>query len=66
MNAELASIIHEGKNHYVRKAGHGSYEVYRNGVTHATRCGIFQFSNDDAKALGRAIADCDRRDREAT
>lgn len=58
-------IIHEGSGHHVRRVGPGHYEVYRNGITAATRCGIFHFSNNDAKALARAIAECNRRDCEA-
>lgn len=65
MNAELRSIVHEGKQHHVRRVGVGHYEVYRNGITHATRCGVFHFSNDDGKAISHAIAECARRDSEA-
>lgn len=57
-------IIFETASFYVWKKAIGHYEVYRNGITSATRCSVIHFSNDDQKALTRAMAECNRRQRE--
>lgn len=58
-------IVHETATHHVLKIAVGHYEVYRNGVTAATRCGTYHFSNDDRYAIGRAILECDRMHRDS-
>lgn len=54
-------IIYENGNYWVRKVEAGHYEVYKNGITHSTRCSIVEYSDDDKKALAIAIEECDRR-----
>lgn len=58
----LNQIVYENGKHWVKKLGPGRYEVYRNELTHAVRRGQVSYTNDDDKALQRAIADCDRRE----
>ena len=53
-------IVYENGNFWVAKLGNGQYEVYKNMLTHAVRCGIVSY-NDNEKALNRAIAECDRK-----
>lgn len=58
----LYQIVYENGKHWVKKLAPGRYEVYRNTITHAVRCGQVSYTNDDAKALRKAIAECDRRE----
>ena len=60
--ATLAQIVYENGQHWVKKLSTGRYEIYRNDLTRAVRRGWVSYPNDDAKALQRAIADCDRRE----
>ena len=53
--------MHESGNYWIAKIGKGHFEVYKNGVTHATRCDIIHYSDDEPKALARAILLCERR-----
>ncbi len=54
-------IIHSSKNHFVIASKYG-FEVYRNGVTHATRCS--QIGYKGQQGIDRAIAECVRRESE--
>lgn len=58
---KLKNIVYEQGDYWVYKKNHGHYEVFRNGITHATRCAIIHFSSDDKKALDNAIKECQRR-----
>lgn len=58
----LSQIVYENGKHWVKKLSPGRYEVFRNELTCAVRCGQINFPNDEAKALKRAIAECDRRE----
>lgn len=51
-------IIYEKGDYHVLKAKHG-YEVYKNGLTHATRCAIIGYEGE--KGIGKAIEEIDRR-----
>lgn len=62
MSYKEKDIVHEGKNHWVLRVKPGYFEVYKRGITHSVRCDIIQFSNDESKALTRAIELCNRRD----
>lgn len=53
-------IIHEGRHHFVIQTKKG-FEVYRIGVTHATRCASIGWPFSE-KGRSRAIAECQRRD----
>lgn len=57
----VRNILYEHGEYFVIKARKG-YEVYRNGVTAATRCAII--GSDGEKWLKRAIEECDRRAKE--
>ena len=54
-------ILHQAGPYWVCKAKHG-YEVYKDGVTHATRCAIIGFEGQ--KGLTRAKAEADRRNQQ--
>jgi len=57
MNYKESDILYESKNYWVRGT-ENSYEVYKIGLTHSTRCAII------GKSLGlnRAIEECLRRE----
>lgn len=58
-----ADIAHENGDHWVLRVrsgrAAGTFEVYRAGATHSTRCAIIGYRGDEG--LRRAIAECDRR-----
>ncbi|WP_461533454.1 hypothetical protein [Sinomicrobium sp.] len=54
-------IVYENGNFWVAKLGSGQYEIYKNMLTHAVRCGIVSYGNDNEKALKAAITECDRK-----
>ena len=59
-----SDILHETKNHWVMKVKTGkragTYEVYKNGITHSTRCS--QIGYKGTEGLERAIKECERRE----
>jgi hypothetical protein len=59
MTLKTSDILHSTKNHFVIKAKHG-YEVYKTGITHATRCA--QIGYEGQEGLSKAIAECKRRE----
>lgn len=56
-----SDILYQKGDFWVCKATDASkgFEVYRDGVTHATRCAIIGYKGDDG--LQRAKTECDRR-----
>lgn len=53
-------IMYELGKHWVLKTNEGTYEVYKNGATCATRCGIVGIKGD--KGLQHAIGECNKRE----
>lgn len=58
MTVKLKDIVHEEGPYWVLRVAKG-FEVYKNGVTHSTRCAHFGYTGDEG--LRRAIAECRRR-----
>ena len=56
-----SDIIYEKGDFFVLKAKHG-YEVYKNGLTHSTRCAIIGYKGEIG--INKAIAEIDRRIKE--
>lgn len=56
----MSPILYRSENHYVIAAGKG-YEVYRGGLTHATRCAVIGFPGE--AGLAKALAEVKRRER---
>lgn len=54
-------IVYQTGDYDVRKIKAGHFEVYKNGVTAATRVGTFSYPNDPGKALTMAKVYADRR-----
>ena len=55
-----SDIAYERGEYWVLRVGKDKgYEVYKNGITHSTRCAIIGFPDD--VGLARAIAEIDRR-----
>jgi hypothetical protein len=59
MSYKESDIVYESGAHWVLRVKNG-FEVYKNGVTHSTRCAIIGFKG--AEGLERAKAECDRRE----
>lgn len=59
MSYKVKDICHETRNYFVIKVSTG-YEIYKNGITHATRCAQIGYKNQEG--LSRAIAECERRE----
>lgn len=55
-----SDIKYELGQHWVYQKANGSYEVYRNGITHSTRVAIIGFKGQDG--FDRAVAECKRRE----
>lgn len=53
-----SQIAYENDTHWVLDDGKGAYKVFRNGITHSTKCATI------GRSLGieRAIMEADRRD----
>lgn len=60
MSYALRDIMYEKGNHWVLRTNKGTYEVYKNGVTHSVRCAIIGFEGQ--KGLDRAKEECNRRE----
>lgn len=58
MSYQLKDVVHETKDYWALKTKTG-FEVYKNGITHSTRCSQIGFTGDEG--LEKAIAECDRR-----
>jgi hypothetical protein len=56
----MIKVLYENGSFWVCKAKHG-YEVYKDGVSHATRVAIIGYESE--KGLQKAIAEADRRAR---
>lgn len=54
-----AQIAYEKGEYWVLNLGKKGFEVYRNGITHSTRCAVIGFQG--GTGLSRAIAEIDRR-----
>jgi len=52
-------ILYENGYYWVCKIENGWYEVYKNGITHATRCAVIGYQGE--KGLNKAICECDKR-----
>lgn len=70
MTYKVKDIVYETKTHFAIRVDKsttaktgikvtGGYEVYKIGITHATRCAIIGWNGD--LGLARAIAECERR-----
>lgn len=55
---KLKDIIFESGNYFVLKAKHG-FEVYKNGITHSTRCAIIGYEGEIG--IAKAIKEIERR-----
>ena len=54
-----AQIAYEKADFWVLNLGKKGFEVYKNGITHSTRCAIIGYQGENG--LNRAIAEIDRR-----
>jgi len=55
-----SDIAYERGEYWVLRVGKDKgYKIYKNGITHSTRCAIIGFPGD--VGLARAIAEIDRR-----
>lgn len=54
-----SDILYENGNYWVCASAKGGYEVYRNGITHSTRCAIIGYKENEG--LERAKAECNKR-----
>jgi len=54
-------VVHENGIFWVHRQAPGKYQILRTGATYSTIVGWVTYTDDDAKALKRAIAECDRR-----
>ncbi len=54
----LKNIVYENDIYYVLKVTHG-FEVYKQGINHATRCAIIGYEGE--KGIARAIKEIERR-----
>lgn len=61
MSYKLEDISHECGAYFVINRGKGLFEVYKSGISHATRCAVIHYSNDPEKALRLAKVECERR-----
>lgn len=57
----LSDIVTESANHFAIRVGEKGFEVYRKGLTHATRCAIIGYTGD--RGLQRVSAEIERRER---
>lgn len=62
MSYKLEDVKHETPNFWVLDLHDRGYEVYRKGGTHSTRCA--QIGWPGAVGLEKAIAECERRQKE--
>lgn len=51
-------VLYDNESYWVTKAKHG-FEVYKNGLTHSTRCAIIGY--DGELGLKKAIDEANRR-----
>ena len=54
-----SDIAYEKGQFWVLNLGSKGFEVYKNGITHSTRCAVIGFSGQNG--LDRAIVEIDRR-----
>jgi hypothetical protein len=54
-----SDILYENKNYWVYGTKKGTYEVYKVGITHSTRCAIIGYKGNEG--LEMAKAECDKR-----
>lgn len=53
-------IKYELGEHWVYQKKNGTFEVYKNGLTHSTRVAIIGFKGQEG--FDRAVAECKRRE----
>lgn len=58
---KLKDVVHETKNYWVLRVKNG-FEVYKSGITHSVRCARIGWKGKEG--LNKAIAECDRREKE--
>lgn len=58
---KVSDILFEKGEYFILKASYG-YEVYRNGLTHSTRCAQIGYKGETG--MQRAIQEIDRRIKE--
>lgn len=63
MGYKLKDVMHETENYWVLRVVNG-FEVYKNGITHSTRCAQIGWKGD--VGLNKAIAECEKREAAAT
>lgn len=56
-----SDIKYELGDHWVFQKANGTFEVYKNGLTHSRRVAIIGFKGE--VGLKRAIAECERREK---
>jgi hypothetical protein len=56
---KLSDIVIERSPYWVKRTAKGYFEIYRNGVTHSTRCAVIGFAGEEG--LRRVNAEIDRR-----
>ena len=56
-----SDIVYERGDYWVSREDVGYYKIWRTGATCSTRVGTVCYSDDDAKAINKAIAECNRR-----
>ena len=54
-------IIYENGIFWVHRVKPGKYQILRTGTTYSTIVGWVTYTEDDATAIKKAIAECDRR-----
>lgn len=54
-----SDILYEKGNYWACASKKGGYEVYKNGITHSTRCAIIGYKGQ--KGLDRAKLECNKR-----
>jgi hypothetical protein len=54
----VTTALYTNGDYWVRRAKHG-YEVFKDGITHSTRCAIIGYDGD--KGFSRAKEEADRR-----
>jgi hypothetical protein len=54
-------IVYEKGIFWVHRVKPGKYQILRTGLTYSTIVGWVTYTDDDAKAIKKAIAECDRR-----
>ncbi len=57
---KLKDTVYENGNHWVLRTEKGTFEVYKNGITHSTRCAVIAW--EGKRGFERAKTECDKRE----